>query len=184
MPDRSQAGSARSATMGSATPPSAAMSSATSWSEPARCPPEPGSRLRATMATRAPSAAKRRAMAAPIPRLAPVTIATLPVSASLMGLRPPALHQACGVASPTGPPDLRLAAHQRLDNSCEVPPRRFRVRLRRGARRRGARVVLDIGPDLDERDAARVRDVVTHLLQRHDTATERADIVAIAEAYG
>jgi malonyl-CoA decarboxylase len=57
------------------------------------------------------------------------------------------------------------------------------VRLRRGARRRGARVLLDIGPDLDERDASRVCEVVTHLLQRHDTATERADIVAIAEAY-
>jgi malonyl-CoA decarboxylase len=29
-----------------------------------------------------------------------------------------------------------------------------------------------------------VRDVVAHLLQRHDTATERADVIAIAEAYG
>jgi len=64
-----------------------------------------------------------------------------------------------------------------------VPPRRFRVRLRRGARRRDARVALDIGPDLDERDGARVREVVTHLLQRHDTASERADVVAIAEGY-
>src|SRR5439155_11460894 len=134
---------------------------------------------RATRATVAPSAAKRRAIAAPIPRLAPVTIATLPVSASLMGLRPAALHQTCELASPSGPPDLRLAAHQRLDNSCEVPPRRFRVRLRRGVRRRGARVTLDIGPELDERDASRVREVVTHLLQRHDTATERADVIAI-----
>jgi malonyl-CoA decarboxylase len=70
-----------------------------------------------------------------------------------------------------------------LDNSCEVPPRRFRVRLRRGARRRGVKVALDIGPDLDERDAVRLREVVAHLLQRHDTATERADVVAIAEAY-
>ena len=43
-------------------------------SEPASGPP--GSTVRATSATRAPSAAKRRAMAAPIPRLAPVTIAT------------------------------------------------------------------------------------------------------------
>jgi malonyl-CoA decarboxylase len=65
-----------------------------------------------------------------------------------------------------------------------VPPRRFRVRLRRGVRRRGARVTLDIGTELDDRDASRVREVVTHLLQRHDTATERADVVAIAEAYG
>jgi malonyl-CoA decarboxylase len=50
-------------------------------------------------------------------------------------------------------------------------------------RRRGAKVALDIGPDLDERDAARMRDVVAHLLQRHDTTTERADVIAIAEAY-
>ncbi len=45
------------------------------------------------------------------------------------------------------------------------------------------RVALDIGPDLDERGATRVREVVAHLLQRHDTTTERADVVAIAEAY-
>src|SRR4029077_4016742 len=82
----------------------------------------------------------------------------------LMRLRPPALHHACAVSSPTGPPDLRLAAHQPLDNSGEMPRRRVRVRLRRGAGRRGARVALDIGPDLDERDGARVREVVTHLL--------------------
>jgi malonyl-CoA decarboxylase len=70
-----------------------------------------------------------------------------------------------------------------MDHSCEVPPRRFRVRLRRGSRRRGAKVALDLGPDLEERDAARVREVVAHLLQRHDTTTERADVIAIAEAY-
>ena len=29
----------------------------------------------------------------------------------------------------------------------------------------------------------RVRDVITHLLQRHDTTTERADVAAIADAY-
>jgi malonyl-CoA decarboxylase len=29
-----------------------------------------------------------------------------------------------------------------------------------------------------------VHDVVAHLLQRHDTATQRADVIAIAEAYG
>jgi hypothetical protein len=64
-----------------------------------------------------------------------------------------------------------------------VPPRRFRDRLRRGVRRRAARIALDVGPDLDDRDAERVRAVVTHLLQRHDTATERADVAAIADAY-
>ena len=64
-----------------------------------------------------------------------------------------------------------------------VPPRRFRDRLRRGVRRRAARIALDVGPDLDDRDAERVRVVVTHLLQRHDTATERADVAAIADAY-
>ena len=45
------------------------------------------------------------------------------------------------------------------------------------------RVALDVGPDLDDRDAARVRDVITHLLQRHDTTTERAEVAAIADAY-
>jgi malonyl-CoA decarboxylase len=71
----------------------------------------------------------------------------------------------------------------RVDNSCVVPPRRFLDRLRRGVRRRGPRIALDVGPDLDDRDAARVREVINHLLQRHDTATERADVAAIADAY-
>ena len=43
-----------------------------------------GSRRRATMATRAPSAASRRAIAKPMPWLAPPTIATLPFSARSM----------------------------------------------------------------------------------------------------
>src|SRR5579863_3849610 len=94
-------------------------------------------------------------MAAPIPRLAPVTIATLPVSASRMA----------------------------RDHSGGVPSRRFRDRLRRGVRRRGSRVVLDVGADLDDRDAAKVRALITRLLQRHDTATERGDVAAVADAY-
>ena len=65
-----------------------------------------------------------------------------------------------------------------------MPPRRFLDRLRRrGSRRRGQRIALEVGPDLGERDAQRVRDVVTHLLQRHDTTTQRADVAAIADAY-
>jgi malonyl-CoA decarboxylase len=71
-----------------------------------------------------------------------------------------------------------------VDNSCVVPPRRFLDRLRRGSRRRGGRIALEVGPDLDERDATRVRDVIGHLLQRHDTATERVEVAAIADAYG
>ena len=65
-----------------------------------------------------------------------------------------------------------------------VPPRRFLDRLRRGSAGARSRIALDVGPDLDERDAARVRDVITHLLQRHDTSTERAEVAAIADAYG
>jgi malonyl-CoA decarboxylase len=65
-----------------------------------------------------------------------------------------------------------------------VPPRRFLDRLRRrGPRRRGSRVALEVGPDLDERDARRVRDVVSHLLERHDTTTQQADVAAIADTY-
>ena len=65
-----------------------------------------------------------------------------------------------------------------------MPPRRFLDRLRRrGVRRRGPRLALDVGPDLEDRDAQRVRDVVTHLLERHDTTTRRADLSAIADAY-
>ena len=64
-----------------------------------------------------------------------------------------------------------------------VPPRRFLDRLRRGSRRRGARSALEVGPDLDDRDATRAREVIAHLLQRHDTATERAEVAAIADAY-
>jgi malonyl-CoA decarboxylase len=71
-----------------------------------------------------------------------------------------------------------------VDNSCVVASRRFLDRLRRGPRRRSARVALEVGPDLDERGANRLRDVITHLLQRRDTATERADVAAIADAYG
>jgi malonyl-CoA decarboxylase len=74
-------------------------------------------------------------------------------------------------------------AHSGLDHSGGVPPRRFRDRLRRGVRRRGPRVALDVGPDFDDRDAARVGAVITDLLQRHDTATERADVAAIADAF-
>ena len=40
-----------------------------------------------------------------------------------------------------------------------------------------------MGPDLDDRDLARVHDVIAHLLQRHDTTTERAEVAAIADAY-
>jgi malonyl-CoA decarboxylase len=65
-----------------------------------------------------------------------------------------------------------------------VASRRFLDRLRRrGSRRRGQRPALEVGPNLDERDAQRVREVVTRLLQHHDTTTRRADVGAIADAY-
>jgi len=51
-----------------------------------------------------------------------------------------------------------------VDHSGGVPPRRFRDRLRRGVRRRAARIALELGPDLEERDAARVRSIITDLL--------------------
>jgi malonyl-CoA decarboxylase len=65
-----------------------------------------------------------------------------------------------------------------------VASRRFLDRLRRrGSRRRGQRPALEVGPNLDERDVQRVREVVARLLQRHDTTTRRADVSAIADAY-
>jgi malonyl-CoA decarboxylase len=65
-----------------------------------------------------------------------------------------------------------------------VPSRRFLDRLRRrGSRHRGHKLALEVGPDLEERDAQRVRAVVTRLLQRHDTTTLRADVGSIADAY-
>lgn len=71
-----------------------------------------------------------------------------------------------------------------MDNSGAVASRRFLDRLRRrGSRRRGHRPALEVGPDLDERDAQRVATVITRLLDRHDTTTVRADVAAIADAY-
>ena len=47
----------------------------------------PSSMVRAVTATAAPSDANRLAIASPMPRLAPVTIATLPSSANSMPFR-------------------------------------------------------------------------------------------------
>jgi len=77
MPARS-AGSARFATIGNARPPLASMAATVSASEPASRAPGSACSVRATSATAAPSAASRVAMATPMPRLAPVTRATLP----------------------------------------------------------------------------------------------------------
>jgi hypothetical protein len=52
-------------------------------------PSDDASRLRATAATHAPSAASRCAIPAPMPRLAPVTIATLPSHSAAMFRVPP-----------------------------------------------------------------------------------------------
>ena len=74
---RSKSTSARSATTGMAAPPADRIESTVSSNEPSYTP-SPGLSVRAVTATRAPSAARRWAMARPIPRLAPVTIATRP----------------------------------------------------------------------------------------------------------
>src|SRR6478609_2948410 len=61
--------------------------------------------------------------------------------------------------------------------------RRFFDRLRRRLRGAPRRPALDLAPGLPERDAARVRDVITELLVLHDTMTQRAEAAAVADAY-
>ena len=62
--------------------------------------------------------------------------------------------------------------------------RRFFDRLRRrGLRGAPGRPALDLSPGLPERDATRVRDVITELLVLHDTMTQRAEAAAVADAY-
>src|SRR3954469_20111931 len=62
--------------------------------------------------------------------------------------------------------------------------RRFLERLlRRGARRKPGRAALDLAPSLPERDAARIREVVSDVLRLHDTMTQRAEAAAVADAY-
>ena len=62
--------------------------------------------------------------------------------------------------------------------------RRFFDRLRRrGLRGAPGRPALDLAPGLPERDAARVRDVISELLRLHDTMTQRAEAAAVADAY-
>src|SRR6478736_666943 len=62
--------------------------------------------------------------------------------------------------------------------------RRFFDRLRRrGLRGAPGRPALDLAPGLPERDAARVREVITELLRLHDTMTQRAEAAAVADAY-
>jgi malonyl-CoA decarboxylase len=65
-----------------------------------------------------------------------------------------------------------------------VASRRFFDRLRRrGLRGAPGRPPLDLAPGLPERDATRVRDVITELLVLHDTMTQRAEAAAVADAY-
>src|SRR5260221_1404639 len=62
--------------------------------------------------------------------------------------------------------------------------RRFFDRLRRrGLRGASVRPALDLAPGLPERDAARLRDVITDVLQLHDTLTQRAEASTVADAY-
>src|SRR5205823_1493867 len=73
---------ARSARIATARPPSASMAATVSWIVPGSRSSNTAS-VRAATATAAPSRAKVRAIASPMPRLAPVTIATRPASRSL-----------------------------------------------------------------------------------------------------
>ncbi len=73
------AGSARLAATATADPPAERICSTVSPIVPGNGD-VPGSVVRAATATAAPSAANLRAISAPMPRLAPVTIATLPSS--------------------------------------------------------------------------------------------------------
>ena len=62
--------------------------------------------------------------------------------------------------------------------------RRFFDRLRRrGLRGASRRPALDLAPGLPERDASRLREVITDLLLLHDTMTQRAEAAAVADAY-
>ncbi len=62
--------------------------------------------------------------------------------------------------------------------------RRFFDRLRRrGLRGAPRRAALDVAPGLPERDAARLRDVISELLGLHDTMTQRAEAAAVADEY-
>ena len=62
--------------------------------------------------------------------------------------------------------------------------RRFFDRLRRrGLRGASRRPALDLAPGLPERDASRLREVITDLLVLHDTMTQRAEAAAVADAY-
>src|SRR5215469_16147115 len=79
-------GLARSAVIATAVPPAAWICCAVSAMVPSNCE-TPGSAVLAATATAAPSAANRLAISAPIPRLAPVTIATLPSSSPIPVLR-------------------------------------------------------------------------------------------------
>ena len=62
--------------------------------------------------------------------------------------------------------------------------RRFFDRLRRrGLRGAPGRAALDLAPGLPERDAARLRAVITELLGLHDTMTQRAEAAVVADTY-
>jgi malonyl-CoA decarboxylase len=61
--------------------------------------------------------------------------------------------------------------------------RRFFGRIWRRGRTRGPVVTVDVAPDLPERDHERLRQLITDVLQRDDTMTQRAEAGAIADAY-
>ena len=96
--------------MATAVPPAAVIAAAVSPIVPGSGEP-PGSTVRAATATAAPSAPNRAAMAAPIPRLAPVTMATFPSSTPMAvpSWSPRSRGTARGTAEPRPPiPNQRL----------------------------------------------------------------------------
>jgi malonyl-CoA decarboxylase len=64
-----------------------------------------------------------------------------------------------------------------------MAPRRFFGRIWRRGRSRGPVVTVDVAKDLPERDEARLRELISDVLQRHDSMTQRAEAGAIADAY-
>src|SRR5262245_16635444 len=141
-----EAASRMSPRIATARPPSASIAATVSRSVPGT-PSGAWSRLRATAATRAPSDARRLAIAAPIPRLAPVTSATFPSQEPPMrspsGLAEAALHVALpdlDLPAPLLRGDAARARRQVLADLVEAHPG--------GADRRPLRLrgLLEVGP--------------------------------------
>ena len=85
--------SAMSAPLATAFPPAWAISATTAWAGPVSCPEPSIATPRSLTTTEAPSLASSRATDLPIPRPAPVTIATRPSSRPIPHTVPSAARQ-------------------------------------------------------------------------------------------